>query len=105
MANPITSVAPGNSPITSVDPSYAAPRGGGDGRELLLTRLVLDLRGERFLVERETLLNLPESVLLGMFPNGLIMCRPQMGGDLRWPTEDDDEESQVFTVDVSHSHG
>lgn len=59
------------------------------------------MRGERFVVERETLLNLPESVLLGMFPNGLILSRQQLG----WPDEEDDGENQVYPIDVSRSLG
>lgn len=59
------------------------------------------MRGERFVVERETLLNLPESVLLGMFPNGLILSRQQLG----WPDEEDDGENQVYPIDVSRLRG
>jgi hypothetical protein len=92
--NPISSVAPAsNSPINSVPysshnglPSYHQPSHGQ-----LLTRLHLDLRGERFIVERETLMLLPESVLLCLFPNGLVLSRPES-----W--EGVDEE--VYGVDV-----
>lgn len=63
----------------------------------LLTRLFLDLRGRRFEVDRETIMNLPESVLLCLFPNGLVLSRQSValsdGGG-----EDDDEE--VYGVDV-----
>jgi len=61
----------------------------------LLTRLHLDLRGVRFTVDRETIMNLPESVLLCLFPNGLVLSRQSValsdGGD-----EEDDE---VYGVD------
>jgi len=63
----------------------------------LLTRLFLDLRGKRFEVDRETIMNLPESVLLCLFPNGLVLSRQSValsdGGD-----NEDDEE--VYGVDV-----
>ncbi|PWN47390.1 hypothetical protein IE53DRAFT_349276 [Violaceomyces palustris] len=42
-----------------------------------LTRLTLDLRGTRFVIERDTLMNLPESVLLCLFPNGLLLSKNQ----------------------------
>jgi hypothetical protein len=63
----------------------------------LLTRLHLDLRGKRFSVDRETIMNLPESVLLCLFPNGLVLSRQSMalsdGGD---PEEDE----ELYGVDV-----
>ncbi|THH12183.1 hypothetical protein EW146_g7797 [Bondarzewia mesenterica] len=54
-----------SSPITQVQqvPTQAALQ------PPLLTRLSLDLRGKRFSVDRETIMNLPESVLLCLFPN------------------------------------
>ncbi|KAL0951985.1 hypothetical protein HGRIS_008638 [Hohenbuehelia grisea] len=61
----------------------------------LLTRLLLDLRGRRFEVDRETIMNLPESVLLCLFPNGLVLSRQSMA--LSDGGEDDDEE--VYGVD------
>jgi hypothetical protein len=64
----------------------------------LLTRLHLDLRGRRFSVDRETIMNLPESVLLCLFPNGLVLSRQSMalsdGGD------GEEEDDQVYGVDV-----
>lgn len=63
----------------------------------LLTRLQLDLRGERFSVDRETIMNLPESVLLCLFPNGLVLSRQSValsdGGE-------GEEEEEVYGVDV-----
>jgi hypothetical protein len=82
-----------NSPITQVSqaPTHA------NLQPQLLTRLFLDLRGKRFEVDRETIMNLPESVLLCLFPNGLVLSRQSValsdgGGD------EDDEE--VYGVDV-----
>ncbi|KAF8807869.1 hypothetical protein BYT27DRAFT_7290817 [Phlegmacium glaucopus] len=81
-----------NSPITQVSqvPTHT------NLQPQLLTRLFLDLRGRRFEVDRETIMNLPESVLLCLFPNGLVLSRQSValsdgGGD------DDDEE--VYGVD------
>jgi hypothetical protein len=64
----------------------------------LLTRLSLDLRGKRFSVDRETIMNLPESVLLCLFPNGLVLSRQanalgEQGGE-------NAEEEEVYGVDV-----
>ncbi|EGN93761.1 hypothetical protein SERLA73DRAFT_189526 [Serpula lacrymans var. lacrymans S7.3] len=62
----------------------------------LLTRLLLDLRGRRFSVDRETIMNLPESVLLCLFPNGLVLSRQSValsdGGD-------NEEDEEVYGVD------
>ena len=67
----------------------------------LLTRLLLDLRGKRFSVDRETIMNLPESVLLCLFPNGLVLSRQSValsdGGE-------NDEDEELYAVDVSYSH-
>ncbi|ORY28057.1 hypothetical protein BCR39DRAFT_536453 [Naematelia encephala] len=87
-SNPITSVAPSSSPITSVSPSY--PPLYASSNQQLLSRLNLDLRGTMFPVDRETLMLLPESVLLGLFPQGLILSKPAS-----WEGADDG----VFTVD------
>lgn len=90
-ANPITSAVPSNNPITSVSQSYA-PAPIYSNNPQLLSRLNLDLRGRVFPVDRETLMLLPESVLLGLFPQGLILSKPAS-----WEGADDG----VFTVDVS----
>jgi hypothetical protein len=90
-SNPITSVAPSSSPITSVSPSYPPPPIYAAPNTQLLNRLNLDLRGQIFPVDRELLMLLPESVLLGLFPQGLILSKPAS-----WEGADDG----VFTVDV-----
>lgn len=81
-----------SSPITQVTP-MAAP----NLQPQLLTRLHLDLRSQRFSVDRDTIMNLPESVLLCLFPNGLVLSRQSMaftdGGD-------NDDEEEVYNVDV-----
>ena len=91
-SNPITSAVPSSSPITSVSPSSYAPQPLYATNQQLLSRLNLDLRGRVFPVDRETLMLLPESVLLGLFPQGLILSKPAS-----WEGGDDG----VFTVDVS----
>lgn len=67
-----------------------------------LTRLNLDLRGNRFVIERDTLMNLPESILLCLFPNGLVLSRNQNGGGLSGDEDEDDDEEEVYVVDVSN---
>ena len=63
----------------------------------LLTRLSLELRGKRFSVDRETIMNLPESVLLCLFPNGLVLSRQATSlGD----GAENSEEEEVYGVDV-----
>jgi hypothetical protein len=65
----------------------------------LLTRLSLDLRGKRFSVDRETIMNLPESVLLCLFPNGLVLSR--QATSLSDPGAGEHaEEEEVYGVDV-----
>lgn len=67
-----------------------------------MAQLKLDLRGSRFVIERETLMNLPESVLLCLFPNGLVLSR-QAGGyeGISAADEGEEEEEEVYMVDVS----
>lgn len=84
-----------SNPITQVSQTLPQP----NLQPQLLTRLQLDLRGARFNVDRETIMNLPESVLLCLFPNGLVLSRQSValsdGGD-----EEDDE---IYGVDVRAS--
>ena len=64
----------------------------------LLARLQLDLRGVRFSVDREKIMNLPESVLLCLFPNGLVLSRQSVAGSSGY---DEEEGEDVYIVDVS----
>lgn len=84
-----------SSPITQVSQTQIPAH--SNLQPQLLTRLLLDLRGRRFEVDRETIMNLPESVLLCLFPNGLVLSRQSValsdGGD-------DDDESEVYGVEV-----
>lgn len=82
-----------NSPITQVSQTPVQT----NLTPQLLTRLLLDLRGRRFSVDRETIMNLPESVLLCLFPNGLVLSRQSAalsdGGD-------NDDYEELYGVDV-----
>ncbi|KAE8214167.1 hypothetical protein CF327_g2415 [Tilletia walkeri] len=66
-------------------------------------RLHLDLRGTRFTIERDDLMNLPESVLLCLFPNGLALNNNAgHGRHLGYSSADEDEEEEeedVYIVD------
>lgn len=64
------------------------------------THLTLDLRGTRFTIERDTMMNLPESVLLCLFPNGLILTRqPRIPSSLNQDGEQDEEELYLVDFD------
>lgn len=64
------------------------------------THLTLELRGTRFTIERETMMNLPESVLLCLFPNGLILTRqPRIPSVLDQEGEEDEEELYLVDFD------
>jgi hypothetical protein len=87
--------------ITSVQ-QQAAPQLNPE----LLTTVHLDLRGRRFHVDRETLMNLPESVLLCLFPNGLVLSRVGGGGNgggSQWSDggAEGEEDEYIYVVDVS----
>ena len=71
---------------------------GVDLSSQLVMKLNLDLRGHSFVVERDQLMNLPESVLLCLFPNGLVLSRPPNTSD-----DEDEEEDDIYYVDVSRS--
>ncbi|KAH9940020.1 phosphatase activator [Epithele typhae] len=83
-----------NSPITQVSQTQTPVQ--NNLQPQLLTRLLLDLRGKRFTVERENILSLPESVLLCLFPNGLVLSRQSAalsdGGN-------DDDYEELYGVD------
>lgn len=90
----MATLAASSSPITQVQQQPVQT----NLQPQLLTRLQLDLRGERFSVDRETIMNLPESVLLCLFPNGLVLSRQSValsdGGD-------GEEDEEIYAVDVS----
>ena len=90
----MAAVSLSNSPITQVSQTPVQT----NLQPQLLTRLLLDLRGKRFSVDRETIMNLPDSVLLCLFPNGLVLSRQSAalsdGGD-------NDDYEELYGVDVS----
>lgn len=94
-ASTMASVSISSSPITQVSQHQVPIQ--SNLQPQLLTRLLLDLRGRRFSVDRETIMNLPESVLLCLFPNGLVLSRQSAaftdGGD-------NEEDEEVYAVDV-----
>ncbi|KAG2198079.1 hypothetical protein INT47_011914 [Mucor saturninus] len=55
--------------------------------------LELDLRGVRVKLDRDTLVSLPESLLIAMFPNGLVLGRSDPN------TVDSEEEEHVDSED------
>ncbi|KAF8321291.1 hypothetical protein DL93DRAFT_2051819 [Clavulina sp. PMI_390] len=70
----------------------------------LLTTVRLDLRGRRFTVDRDTLMNLPESILLCLFPNGLVLSRVGGGGTSSGGSQwsdggEDGEDDYLYAVD------
>ncbi|KAF9562714.1 hypothetical protein EC968_005164 [Mortierella alpina] len=69
-SSPITQVSQ-SAPVAPLSAQYYTP-----GQASYPSKLILDLRGTRFEIDRDTLVSLPESILIVMFPNGLIL-RPQ----------------------------
>ncbi|KAI8070835.1 hypothetical protein BC940DRAFT_223182, partial [Gongronella butleri] len=62
--------------------------------------LKLDLRGVRMELDRDTLVSLPESLLIAMFPNGLILGRQDDGHHQQDdPANTEDDDFQVTYVD------
>lgn len=88
-------MANSSSPITQVQQTPQIPTAAALQPQLL-TKLALDLRGRRFSVDRDTVMNLPESILLCLFPNGLVLSRQSVAfsdnGEM-------DDEEEVYHVD------
>lgn len=70
----MTDVSSTNTIITSV-PQTSANYPPQNASNLLPPILLLELRGTQIELDRETLINLPESVLIVMFPNGVILSK------------------------------
>ncbi|KAJ2448876.1 hypothetical protein GGF42_004959 [Coemansia sp. RSA 2424] len=67
--------------ITSVNPQATFARTHGDSSgDFLPSRIVLNVRGRRLVLDRETLNHLPDSLLNTMFPNGLLHVGRGYGG-------------------------
>jgi hypothetical protein len=102
------------SPVLSTPPNVTAPAPqptamSASNEQPLPNRLTLELRGERVQIARDTLVNLPESVLVVMFPNGLILGprgslyvaddgNPSLNGS-EFGASDDEDEDGVVQVD------
>ncbi|KAI8972738.1 hypothetical protein BDB01DRAFT_809063 [Pilobolus umbonatus] len=65
-----------------------------DNQDSIPQKLKLDLRGTRMELNRDTLINLPESLLIAMFPNGLVLARPN---------DEYDEEDEYYDGLSNHS--
>jgi len=87
-------MATSSNPITQVSATTAPPSHGL--HQELLTKFDLDLRGTRFQVDRDTIMNLPEAIIICLFPNGLAMSRNLGGGTDGGESED---EEYVYAVD------
>ncbi|KAJ2070055.1 hypothetical protein GGI16_009384, partial [Coemansia sp. S142-1] len=94
--------------ITSVNPQTTFARTHGDSSgDFLPSRIVLNVRGRRLVLDRETLNHLPDSLLNTMFPNGLLHVGRGYGsygyGAGEYPYHrggsDDDEASEQTWVD------
>ncbi|KAF9175724.1 hypothetical protein BGX20_001031, partial [Mortierella sp. AD010] len=90
--SPITQVS--ESPITQVAQYSSAPPSPGQGG--FPSKLLLDLRGTRFEIDREVLVSLPESILIVMFPNGLILGR---GHSDSYDDDDNNSEESISLED------
>ncbi|KAJ2751973.1 hypothetical protein GGI19_004131 [Coemansia pectinata] len=97
--------------ITSVNPQTTFARTHGDSSgDFLPSRIVLNVRGRRLVLDRETLNHLPDSLLNTMFPNGLLHVGRGYGsygyGAGEYPyyrgggnNNDDDDASEQTWVD------
>ncbi|KAJ1907407.1 hypothetical protein LPJ81_000779 [Coemansia sp. IMI 209127] len=90
--------------ITSVTQQTAFPRPHGDSvSDFLPSQITLNVRGRHFVIDRETLNHLPDSLLNTMFPNGMLhIGKSNYGygaGDYPYYRSDSDEESGPTWVD------
>ncbi|KAJ1819803.1 hypothetical protein LPJ56_003265 [Coemansia sp. RSA 2599] len=92
--------------ITSVTNQAAFARPHGDSAsDYLPSQTVLNVRGRRFVLDRETLNHLPDSLLNTMFPNGLMHIGRSYGtygygsGDYPYYRSHGDEPSEPTWVD------
>lgn len=61
----------------------------------------LSMRGERLTLTREALMNLPESILLCLFPNGIVLNNPPpLRPSSSSQDSADEDEEEVYFVDV-----
>ncbi|KAG0219435.1 hypothetical protein B0O80DRAFT_53279 [Mortierella sp. GBAus27b] len=91
--SPITQVS--ESPITQVSQAQYSSAPPSPGQGGFPSKLLLDLRGTRFEIDREVLVSLPESILIVMFPNGLILGR----GHSDSYDDDDNNSDESLSLD------
>ncbi|KAG0139313.1 hypothetical protein CROQUDRAFT_101737 [Cronartium quercuum f. sp. fusiforme G11] len=99
--------------ISSVpEPSLLSPTNPISTNAQLNTKnnVNLDLRNQKFTIDRESLMELPESVLLCLFPNGFVLGQRQQGlgsNSNKFGQEsgmsDEDEDDQIYYVDFDGS--
>ena len=65
-------------------------------------KIALDLRGDRFSIERENLMALPESILLCLFPNGVVLNPQRQQQQSGEGEEAQVDEEDVYFVDVCY---
>ncbi|KAI8098089.1 uncharacterized protein B0P05DRAFT_523364, partial [Gilbertella persicaria] len=70
-------------PYDDIDPDY------DNGPDAIPQVLDLDLRGTHIRLDRDTLVSLPESLLVAMFPNGLVLGRRDPSS---YDTEEEDSD-------------
>ncbi|KAJ2600428.1 hypothetical protein GGH99_004958 [Coemansia sp. RSA 1285] len=93
--------------ITSVTQQTAFPRPHGDSvSDFLPSQVTLNVRGRHFVIDRETLNHLPDSLLNTMFPNGMLHIGRSGysgygygAGDYPYYRSDSDEENGPTWVD------
>jgi proteasome lid subunit RPN8/RPN11 len=88
----IYSVQPQQQQYDDIDPNYE------NAPDAIPQILDLDLRGTRVKLDRETLVSLPESLLIAMFPNGLVLGR-------RDPSTYDSSEEDEYDEDEEDDQG
>ena len=88
----IYSVQPQQQQYDDIDPDYE------NAPDAIPQILDLDLRGTRVKLDRETLVSLPESLLIAMFPNGLVLGR-------RDPSTYDSSEEDEYDEDEEDDQG
>lgn len=81
-----------------VDPEYE------NSSDAIPQVLDLDLRGTRIKLDRDTLVSLPESLLIAMFPNGLVLGRADSNTYDSEEEEYDDEDSEAGSLPKSSSN-
>ncbi|RHZ71236.1 hypothetical protein Glove_261g83 [Diversispora epigaea] len=85
-----------NSPVHNINPSLPV-QPIQPPESAFPSKLMLELRGTRFEIDREMLMSLPESILIVMFPNGLILGR---GGVLDYEEDEDPDENSLDELSI-----